>query len=121
MVGFGLMASLAARDRFDMTVQHDRNPLFVQLSDGSIRNGFTVKLLNMLGQPRTFELAVDGLEGATLVVPEVNNVPAKSVLIKVAPDKLRALKVFVRQPGKLITPGRQYFKFVARDINGQRK
>jgi polyferredoxin len=27
-------------------VLHERNPLFVRLSDGSIRNAYTVRLLN---------------------------------------------------------------------------
>ena len=43
-----LLYSLLTRDRLELNVLHDRNPQFVALSDGSIRNGYTVKLLNMV-------------------------------------------------------------------------
>ena len=38
----------------DISVLHDRNLVFVQLSDGSLRNGFTVKILNKMHEARTF-------------------------------------------------------------------
>ena len=47
MLGF-----LLTRDRLDVNVLHDRNPVVVQLSDGSIRNGYTIKVLNMKPEPR---------------------------------------------------------------------
>ena len=48
---------------------HDRNPLYVQLSDGGMRNGYTVKILNKLLpaallQPRAWH----GLPGAALSI-----------------------------------------------------
>ena len=46
----------------------DRNPLYVKLSDGGVRNGYTVKLLNKLYGPRAFGLGLDGLPGAKLSV-----------------------------------------------------
>ena len=48
-----LLYALLSRDRLEINVLHDRNPQFVTLSDGSIRNGYTVKLLNMIPEPRT--------------------------------------------------------------------
>src|SRR5690606_11286607 len=43
MVGLAMLAVLLTRSRLDVNVLHDRNPVFVQLSDGSVRNGYTVK------------------------------------------------------------------------------
>ena len=54
-IGIAMLASLAVRDRLDISVLQDRNPLFVTLSDGSIRNGYTVKVLNMEQRPRRFQ------------------------------------------------------------------
>ena len=48
------------RTVLEVNVLHDRNPPFVLLSDGSIRNGYTVKILNKLHEPREFALAVRG-------------------------------------------------------------
>ncbi len=63
LIGVTLVISLSSRQRIGINVLHDRNPQYVLLSDGSIRNGYTVKLLNMIPTPRTFRLAIDGLPG----------------------------------------------------------
>src|SRR5207247_11172431 len=56
------------RSVLDVSVLHDRNPVFVQLSDGSLRNAFTVKILNKMHAARTFRIATEGLKGAELSV-----------------------------------------------------
>ena len=56
-----MIAGLAMRERLDINVVPDRNPLFVTLSDGSIRNGYTIRVLNMRQQPRLFSLSLEGL------------------------------------------------------------
>ena len=38
--------ALATRQSEGISVIHDRNPIFVRLSDGELRNGFTVRILN---------------------------------------------------------------------------
>ena len=38
--------ALATRHNEGVSVLHDRNPLFVRLSDGSLRNAYTVRILN---------------------------------------------------------------------------
>ncbi|HHI81565.1 MAG TPA: cytochrome c oxidase accessory protein CcoG, partial [Rhizobiales bacterium] len=42
-IGLAMLTALLLRERLDVNVLHDRNPQFVKLSDGSIRNGYTVK------------------------------------------------------------------------------
>ena len=44
---------------------HDRNPVAVKLSDGSIRNAYTVRLLNKRGFDRVIAIDVDGPANAT--------------------------------------------------------
>ncbi|TIU44162.1 MAG: cytochrome c oxidase accessory protein CcoG, partial [Mesorhizobium sp.] len=61
-IGLVLVCSLLTRERLELNVLHDRNPQFVTLSDGSIRNGYTVKLLNMIPEPRTVEITLHGLD-----------------------------------------------------------
>ncbi|TIU70206.1 MAG: cytochrome c oxidase accessory protein CcoG, partial [Mesorhizobium sp.] len=65
-VGLALLYSLLTRERLELNVLHDRNPQFVTLSDGSIRNGYTVKLLNMIPEPRTIVVTLQGLPGAEM-------------------------------------------------------
>ncbi|WP_420005084.1 cytochrome c oxidase accessory protein CcoG [Arenibacterium sp. LLYu02] len=78
-VGLGLMFMLFIRADISMTVAPVRNPTFVTLSDGTIRNTYDVRLLNKHGEARQFELTVvgdpalslslEGEEGATVTVP----------------------------------------------------
>jgi cytochrome c oxidase accessory protein FixG len=66
MVGGGMLAALLMRAPTELHVLHDRNPQFVLLSDGTIRNSYTVKILNKTHDDLSFGVAVDGLAGASL-------------------------------------------------------
>jgi cytochrome c oxidase accessory protein FixG len=93
-VGIAMLVTLAGRGRLDVNIVADRNPLFVKLSDGAIRNGYTVKILNMQQRPRSFRMAVEGLPAATLeMAGEATQATALEVAVDA--DKLRAIKVYV--------------------------
>jgi cytochrome c oxidase accessory protein FixG len=112
-VGIALSYSLLTRDRLELNVLHDRNPQYVKLSDGSIRNGYTVKLLNMIPEPRSFVLSVEGLPGATMSVVGMDEPLERSLVVAVEPDQAKTLKVFVRQPLDLVAgPGTSFTFFV---------
>ena len=119
LVGLVMVVGLATRDRLDLNVIPDRNPLYVTLSDGSIRNGYTLKVLNMMNEPRTFEVSLDGLPGAGMwLVSAENHQPAKAIAVDVEADRLREIKVFVAQPGNMAKPGLTGFDFAVRDLDG---
>jgi len=115
LVGLGLLVALGARDRLEVNVLHDRNPQFVVLSDGSIRNGYTVKLLNMIAQPRVLKLSIDGLPGATMAITGIDEPDGRSFDIPVEPDRLRTMKVHVRQPLEELVEGKTSFRFMVED------
>lgn len=59
----GLMVwGLSTKATIEANVLKDRSPPFVQLSDGTLQNGYTLKLVNKLSQPRTMVIEVSGLE-----------------------------------------------------------
>ncbi|MAU98156.1 MAG: cytochrome c oxidase accessory protein CcoG [Fulvimarina sp.] len=116
-IGIGLLVALMARERLELNVQRDRNPVFVKLSDGSIRNGYTVKLLNMIPEPRQFRLSIDGLSGAVMFSEDLHQPEGRSFAIDVDPDRLRTLKFFVVQPAPDVKPGTTDFRFVLDDMN----
>ncbi len=78
-VGVGLLVALFIRTDIDMSVSPIRNPTHVVMSDGSVRNAYDVRLRNMHGEPRTFELSLSadsaiemslqGEEGLEVTVP----------------------------------------------------
>jgi polyferredoxin len=114
-VGLGILYGLLTRDRLQVNVLHDRNPQFVTLSDGSIRNGYTVKLLNMIPEPRVITVALDGLEGASLQVIGDDSVMGRSFDVPVDPDKLKTIKLFVHQPASAVTGAEVNFRFIVED------
>ena len=60
LVGLGLVFALFIRPEIDMTVAPVRNPVFVTLSDGSIRNTYEVRLRNKHGEARPMRMSVSG-------------------------------------------------------------
>lgn len=60
LVGVGLVVALFMRTEIDLTVAPVRNPVFVTLSDGSIRNTYDVRLRNKHGEDRPFRISVKG-------------------------------------------------------------
>jgi cytochrome c oxidase accessory protein FixG len=115
LVGLLLVYGLLTRDRLQVNVLHDRNPQYVTLSDGSVRNGYTVKLLNMIPEPRTVIVTLQGLKGAEMTFVGLEQPEDRSFAVKVEPDRLKTLKVYVRQPADLIAGHAQTFNFVVED------
>jgi polyferredoxin len=97
-IGLAMLVVLTGRDRIDLNVLHDRNPLFTPLSTGEIRNGYTVKALNMLPEPRDFTLSISGLPGAEMELAGSDDAPSTSITFEVEPDKLRQLRIYVTAP-----------------------
>ncbi len=97
--GLAILAYLGLRDRLDVNVIHDRNPVSVTLSDGRMRNGYTVKILNMLPEPRSFVLSVTGLapESELWLGREAGIVqhPGEGFTVDVGPDRVEQLRLFV--------------------------
>jgi polyferredoxin len=115
LVGLGLLAALLTRDRLQLNVLADRNPQFVVLADGSIRNGYTIKLLNMVPEPRTITVTMQGLPGGEMSVLGMDQPPSTSFAVQADPDRLKTLKVFVRQPREKVAGPTQHFRFVVED------
>uniref|UniRef100_UPI002FDAD018 FixG Ig-like domain-containing protein n=1 Tax=Yoonia sp. TaxID=2212373 RepID=UPI002FDAD018 len=57
-IGIGLVFALFIRADIEMTVAAVRNPTFVTLSDGSVRNIYDIRLLNKHGEDRVFHLSL---------------------------------------------------------------
>jgi cytochrome c oxidase accessory protein FixG len=60
IVGLGLLFALFIRSDIELTVAPIRNPIFVTLSDGSIRNTYDIRMRNKNVEARQFRLTVKG-------------------------------------------------------------
>ncbi|MEO0636334.1 MAG: cytochrome c oxidase accessory protein CcoG [Pseudomonadota bacterium] len=114
-LGLGLLFALGERDRMSINVEHDRNPQFVVLKDGSVRNGYTVKLLNMIPEHRTLLVTMEGLPGAVMRANEVDQAERSFITVQVPPDQVLSLRVFVRLPTRFATTGSTPLRIVATD------
>jgi cytochrome c oxidase accessory protein FixG len=95
----GIMAfTLATRSDLGLNVIHDRNPLYVQLTEGGIRNGYTVRLLNKQLVATDYVLSVTGLSGASLEAVGVERREDGWPVITVDPDTTREVRVLVASP-----------------------
>jgi polyferredoxin len=78
--GIALVVALFIRSDFSASVTPDRNPRFVTLSDGTIRNAYELKVNNQTGEDRAYRVSIKAEEPLLLELEGtselVMNVPA---------------------------------------------
>lgn len=111
-IAIGVMGyALVTRSYLDVNVVPDRNPLFVTLKDGSIRNGYTFKILNKAQRPRDYVLETKGVTGATMIV--VGQDEEGPALALTAPsDSVKTYKIYVIVPREYVAGEVTDLKFV---------
>ena len=87
------------RNHTGLTVSPDRNPPFMLMSDGSIRNSFTLKLRNMESRPRDMAIAIEGLPGGVMWSDTIGRDDAAPVqMVTVPADQTRTVRAYVMAP-----------------------
>jgi cytochrome c oxidase accessory protein FixG len=89
-----MLVTLTFRHTLDLDVMRDRNPDYVQLADGGVRNGYTLKLMNRSRDSRTLQLGVSGIKARQVKLigdGEIN----PSVSLRVDADKVRTVRILV--------------------------
>lgn len=87
--------SLLSRPDADLHVIRDRNPVFVRMHDGAVRDGYTLKIGNRTFVPQRFDVSFEGVPGARLSHPGGEG---QHVSIVVPADQVVPLRVFVTAP-----------------------
>jgi cytochrome c oxidase accessory protein FixG len=91
----GVMAyALLNKTTATLDVLRDRAPLFVNLSDGSVRNAYTVKLFNKADTERTFAITVTGVAGEKLTSP--GRPDGQPIEVKVGADRPASVRLLVK-------------------------
>ena len=117
-VGIAMLVAVMDRSRLTISAQHQRNPSWVQLSDGHVRNGFTVKIRNMEARPRQMEVSVLGLPGGVMWTAGASRETAGTTIRATVPaDALAKLPIFVAAPGG--GEEHQQFAFSVRSVDGR--
>jgi cytochrome c oxidase accessory protein FixG len=90
----GLMLwGFATRSTLDLHALRDRNPTFIRLHDGAIRNAYTLKIANRSFEPMPVDIAFRGVPGASA---QIAGEPAgRPLRLTVQPNQVTAVRVFV--------------------------
>jgi cytochrome c oxidase accessory protein FixG len=115
LAGGIMLYSLATRQTTGINLLHDRNPIFVRLSDGGIRNGYTLRILNMKREPREFTLEVENLPGVVIDVVGAKAQDGGRRVLEVGPDQTREFRVLLTDHGATKTSPIPV-TFVVRDL-----
>jgi len=98
-VGSAMVFSLGQRTRLDLSVAQERNPLWTRLSNGDLRNAYSIHVRNMEERPRTVRLAIDGLPSATMWDSlGSEKAAARALTFTVGPDQVEKRRIYVRAP-----------------------
>jgi polyferredoxin len=111
-----MLYALLTRTLLDLNVLHDRNPVAVRLSDGSIRNGYTLRFLNKRGFDRVIAVDVDGPAGAQIHIVGADSVTPDRPMIVLGRDSTTELRVLVTAPFNELADKTAPVKFRVTDI-----
>jgi polyferredoxin len=94
----------------EFKVVHERQPLFIKMSDGDIQNKYTLKLLNKTKKTLEIKYSISGLENADVI--------GLDGVFHVKPGKIVPITALVkRKPNTDNMVMLQDFKFIATAIN----
>lgn len=89
-----MVFGLLNRTTMDVNVIRDRAPLFVKLSDGNVRNAYTVKVLNKSGEKREIAIGIEGIVGGQMEA-ETGQIVQGRLLVEAEPNKVSSQRIFV--------------------------
>ena len=120
-IGCGMLFALGSRTRLDLSVSQERNPVWVRLADGVIRNTYTLNVRNMESRPRSVRLQVEGLPGATMWTETGQRETATTEIpLALAPDQVTKARIYVVAPGPGSKRSEMAFSVADRQPNGER-
>ncbi|HSF93139.1 MAG TPA: cytochrome c oxidase accessory protein CcoG [Paracoccaceae bacterium] len=90
LIGVGLLVALFIRPEIDINVSPVRNPVFVTMSDGTIRNAYDIRLRNKHGEERNFHVSVTGDAALNAEIQGEN-----LMIVQVPPDATRSIRVYL--------------------------
>lgn len=101
LVGSTMLYNLLTRSLMDMSMLHQRNPLFVLMSNHNIRNTYTLRVVNKTWDNTTYHLSANlplHLHTATTTMNPMGRLP-----LTVAPGKVGEFTIFADMPAAAIT------------------
>ncbi|MTH33237.1 cytochrome c oxidase accessory protein CcoG [Paracoccus limosus] len=107
-IGIALIVALFLRSPFDLNVTPVRNPLYVTMADGAIRNTYSLRLRNKQGKEHEFAVSVTAADGSVPQGIAVLLEGQPDARIHVAPDTTQTQRLYLTAaPGSAMAEGGQ--------------
>ncbi len=110
-VGLFMLYALLNRTTLDMNVLRDRQPNFVQLSDGTVRNGYTLKVLNKATHKRQLDLSILGLSAS-----DINVIGQDNLQLEAPADETIEFRLYIAADPKTVSGQKTDYWIVLKDI-----
>jgi len=101
VVGSVMLFGFTSRASLDVNVTRDRNPNFVTLSDGSVRNGYTLKVINRTHGDLEYSIMIDGPEGLEWRI--LGQDGTRGLNVDVPAERTQDFRIFLTVPRDAIT------------------
>lgn len=105
-----LVWSVANRNFAQVAINQIRQPLYVQLSDGRIKNSYEIKIDNKTTTTVEYKISLQGLDGAEIDMGHIEHVIAE-------PEKRQRVLVHIKVPVENLHAEKQGFQFVITPLN----
>ncbi len=105
----GIIYGLTHLGVLELRAIHERQPLYVRQSDGTIQNKYDLKMLNKTDEPILVTIEIEGPDGAQLHGVEGT--------IELRPNDNTTKTVFVRIPFDMIEDSRSELEFYIRSVD----
>ncbi len=116
LVGSIMLFTLLNRSILEVNVIRDRNPLFVTLSDGSIRNGYTVKILNKTHDTHRYRITAEGLQGLQSWL-QLDGPQDHDLVVTVPEDSVSSVKMFLSAPADSLASKTEDVDVIVTDLD----
>lgn len=114
-----MLYSLMAKATLEIAAIPDRNPMFVMLADGSVRNGYQIKISNKTHENKIYNLSIIAPKEAIL-----KSQNSDMSTLNVGAGEVGEFKIFVILPENYITQnqeGRSLVRFLIADDKEQKE
>ncbi|WP_017998041.1 cytochrome c oxidase accessory protein CcoG [Paracoccus sp. N5] len=107
-IGAALVVALFMRSPLDLNVTPVRNPLYVTMADGAIRNTYALRLRNKQAEAHDFTLSVAGPGGGAPAGTQVSLEGQPDGRVSVAADSTQTQRVYITaEKGSALAEGGQ--------------
>ncbi|NIJ09373.1 cytochrome c oxidase accessory protein FixG [Sphingomonas vulcanisoli] len=94
-IGCAMLFALGNRARIGVSVLQTRNPIWVRLSDGAVRNGYLIKIRNMEERPRRFAISLDGMDALLWDEQSGRGSAARRIVVAANADQVAQRQIFL--------------------------